>query len=60
MTNLIRISQINKIPNFPLKASTCYKWVHTRKHLELFVRLGGGVYINLDKLDEIIRKGGTR
>jgi hypothetical protein len=60
MTNLIRISQINKTPGFPLKASTLYKWIHLRKHPELFVKLGGSQYVNLDKLDEIIRKGGTK
>ncbi|MGO8945887.1 MAG: hypothetical protein ACLQJ7_19730 [Syntrophobacteraceae bacterium] len=60
MTNLIRISQIDKTPGFPLKASTFYKWIHLRRHPELFVRLGGAVYVNLDRLDEVIRKGGTR
>ena len=60
MMNLLRISKIDKTPGFPLKASTLYKWVHTRKHPELFVRLGGAVYVNLDRLDEAIRKGGTK
>ncbi len=40
--NLIRLSKVNKTPNFPLRASTLYKWVHVKKHPELFVRLGGG------------------
>ncbi|MGA2223743.1 MAG: hypothetical protein ABSH41_04785 [Syntrophobacteraceae bacterium] len=60
MTNLLRISKINSTPNFPIRASTAYKWIHTKKHPELFVRLGGAVYVNLDRLDEVIRKGGTR
>jgi len=60
MTNLLRVSRVNDRPDFPLRASTLYKWIHTRKHKELFVRLGGGVYVNLDKLDAIIAKGGTK
>ena len=51
MTNLLRVSRVNDRPDFPLRASTLYKWIHTKKHQELFVRLGGGVYVNLDKLD---------
>jgi hypothetical protein len=60
MTNLLRVSKVNETPGFPLRASTLYKWLHIRKHPELFTRLGGAVYVNLDKLDEVIRKGGTR
>jgi hypothetical protein len=60
MTNLLRISKVNGTPGFPLRASTLYKWVHIRKHPEIFTRLGGAVYVNLDKFDELIGKGGTR
>jgi hypothetical protein len=59
-TNLIRISRVNDTPGFPLRASTLYKWVHVRKHPELFVRLGGAVFVNIDRLNELISKGGTR
>ncbi len=60
MTNLLRVSRVNDRPDFPLRASTLYKWIHKQRHPELFVRLGGAVYVNLDKLDEVIRKGGTK
>jgi hypothetical protein len=60
MSNLIRISRVNEVPGFPLRASTLYKWVHVKKHPELFVRLGGAVFVNVNKLDELIAKGGTR
>lgn len=60
MANLLRLSKVNDTPGFPLRASTLYKWVHLRKHKELFVRLGGGVFVNLDKLDALIAKGGSR
>lgn len=60
MTNLIRISKVDKTPNFPLKGSTLYKWLHLRKHEELFVRLGGAVFVNVDELNALIAKGGSR
>ena len=60
MANLLRLSKVNETPGFPLRASTLYKWVHVKKHPELFVRLGGAVYVNLDKLDAVISKGGTK
>ncbi|MGO9687736.1 MAG: hypothetical protein ACLP2X_04185 [Syntrophobacteraceae bacterium] len=59
MANLLRVSHASRTSNFPLKSSTLYKWLHVKKHPELFVRLGGAVYVNLDKLDAIIAKGGT-
>lgn len=59
MTNLLRVSKVNEAPGFPLRKSTLYKWLHCGKHPELFVRLGGAVYVNLDKFDELIQNGGT-
>ncbi len=59
MTNLLRISKVDERPGFPLKKSTLYKWLRCGKCPELFVRLGGAAYVNLDKLDELIRNGGT-
>ena len=58
--NLLRISKVNDTPGFPLRASTLYKWIHVRKHPELFVKLGGAVFVNLTKLDAFIASGGTR
>ena len=60
MGNLLRISKVNKTPGFPLRASTLYKWLHCRPHPELFVRLGGAVFVNLDKLNQMIEAGGTQ
>lgn len=59
MANLLRVSKANETPGFPLRSSTLYKWLHTKRNPELFVRLGGAVYVNLDKLDAIVAKGGT-
>ncbi|MGC8490189.1 MAG: hypothetical protein ACP5SH_00480 [Syntrophobacteraceae bacterium] len=60
MANLLRLAKVNETPGFPLRASTLYKWKHLGKHKELFVQLGGGVFVNLDKLDAVIAKGGTK
>ena len=60
MANLLRLSKVNETPGFPLRASTLYKWVHVKKYPELFVRLGGAVYVNLDKLDSMVAEGGTK
>ncbi|HIJ75349.1 MAG TPA: hypothetical protein HPP81_01395 [Deltaproteobacteria bacterium] len=59
MTNLLRVSRVNDRPDFPLRASTLYNWLHVRKHPELFVQLGGPVYVNLDKPDTLVAKDGT-
>jgi hypothetical protein len=58
--NLLRLSKADQTTDFPLRTSTLYKWHHEKKCPELFVRLGGAVYVNLDKLDEVIGKGGTK
>jgi hypothetical protein len=55
VSNLVRISRAEGLP---LKKSTLYKWVHLKKHPELFVKLGGAVYVDLDALKDLSRKGG--
>ena len=57
MSNLVRVSRVNDNPGFPLRASTLYKWIHTRKHQEIFVRIGGSVNVDLDRLQALIEKG---
>ena len=59
MTNLLRVSKVDERQDFPLRKSTLYSWLHHGKHPELFVRLGGAAFVNLDVLDDLIRKGGT-
>jgi hypothetical protein len=52
--NLVRISQAGGLP---LKKSTLYKWKHLNKHPELFVKLGGAVYVDLDAFERFIEEG---
>jgi hypothetical protein len=52
--NLIRLS---KADSLPLRKSTLYKWKHLRKYPQLFVKLGGALFVDLNVLDEIIEAG---
>jgi len=57
--NLLRVSKVDETPMFPLRTSTLYRWNRKGKHTELFVKLGGALFVNIDKLEEVISKGGT-
>jgi len=57
MSNLLRLSKIDEIPGFPFRKSTLYKWVHVRKHPEIFVRIGGAVFLDLDAFNALVEKG---
>jgi hypothetical protein len=59
MDELLRISKVNQTKDFPIRSSTCYKWYHTKKHSELFCKLGGALFINVTRLKAMISNGGT-
>lgn len=52
--NLIRLA---KADSLPLCKSTFYKWKHLGKFPQLFVKLGGALFVDLNVLDEIIEAG---
>jgi hypothetical protein len=52
--NLIRLA---KADGLPLQKSTLYKWKHLGKYPQLFVKLGGALFVDLKALDEIIESG---
>lgn len=55
--NLVRVSKINSLPiQLPWKVSTIYKINHMNRYPGLFVKLGGGLYLDLDVLDRIIEE----
>jgi len=56
MSNLVRLSKINTIKDFPFRSSTLYKWHARRKYPELFTKIGGSVFVVLRILDEIVEK----
>jgi hypothetical protein len=56
MDNLIRLSKAAP-GTLPLTKSTLYKWKHLGKFPKMFVKLGGALFVDLDKLQEIIEAG---
>ncbi|MGO8761917.1 MAG: hypothetical protein ACLP2P_08465 [Desulfobaccales bacterium] len=50
-TNLCRIS---KADDLPFKKSTFYKWAHLRKYPQLFVKIGGALFVDLKALADLI------
>ena len=52
--NLCRIAQADDLP---FKKSTFYKWVHLGKHPQIFVKIGGAVFVDLNSLAELIEAG---
>lgn len=56
MKHLVRISKANE-QGLPIKRSTLYKWKHIKKYPHLFIKLGGAVFVDLDKLNELLEAG---
>jgi hypothetical protein len=54
--NLIRLSHI-KNGQLPVAKATLYKWRHLRKYPDLFVRLGGAVFLDTEFLERLIEAG---
>lgn len=56
--NLVRVSQADSMP-LPFKKSTAYKWHHLQKFPQLFVKLSGFLFIDLDELEKLfdLKKG---
>lgn len=51
MQNLVRVS---KADNLPFKKQTFYKWFHLGKYPEIFVKFGGSLFVDVDRLSEAI------
>jgi hypothetical protein len=49
--NLVRLC---KADSLPLCKSTLYKWRHLKKFPQLFIKLGGALFVDLNALEEII------
>jgi|UniRef100_A0A7C3WHF1 hypothetical protein len=55
MNNLVRISEIPRLAiRLPFKAQTFYKWWHLKRHPQIFVKLGGALFVDLDRLEQLI------
>jgi hypothetical protein len=53
MQNLVRVA---KADDLPFKKQTFYKWFHQKKHLEIFVKFGGALFVDLDRLAQAMDK----
>jgi hypothetical protein len=55
--NLLRVSRIPSDGSYYFARASFYKLHHLKKFPELFIKLGGGLFIDLDELDKIIEQG---
>ena len=51
--NLVRVS---KAISLPIARSTLYKWKHLGKFPQLFRKIGGMLFVDLDALDRVIEE----
>ena len=51
MKNLVRVS---KADGLLVKPQTFYKWHHIGKYPEIFVKLSGALFVDLDRLEKLI------
>ncbi len=60
MRNLIHVARLNETPGSPIRTSTAYKWNHVRRFPELFLHVGGKLFIDMDKLFAMAEAGKLR
>lgn len=57
--NLVRISKL-KADSTPFARATYYKWRHLGKFPEIFIKVGGGLFLDLDALQHVMESGRTK
>lgn len=55
MRNLVRVSQADTT-RLPVTSSTLYKWWHIKKYPDIFVKIGGALFVDLDSFDVLIEE----
>jgi hypothetical protein len=55
--DLIRVCKITPEDGLPYGKSCFYKWAHLGKHREIFVRFGGGLFIDRIALERAMEAG---
>lgn len=53
MQNLVRVS---KADGLPFKKQTFYKWWHLKKYPQIFIKLSGGLFIDIDALKRVMEE----
>jgi hypothetical protein len=56
MQNLVRVSKAN-IENLPVRGSTLYKWKHLNKNPQIFIKLGGFLFVDVEELYKLLESG---
>lgn len=59
MKDLARVSRARE-EGLPYKPATFYAWHYLGKYPEIFVKLGGGLFIDKKKLHEVIDRSRTQ
>jgi len=55
--NICRISELpKKYPDFPFSRSTLYKWKHTGRYPEIFIKISGTVLVDLDRFETLLEE----
>lgn len=55
--NLLRISKAKDHPRVPFTRAILYKFHHCGRFPTLFVKFGGGLFIDLDELERLLEAG---
>lgn len=58
--NWVQLSKLDVTPGCPIRTATAYKWVHCKRFPELFRRVGGKVFLDLDLLFKKAEAGELR
>jgi hypothetical protein len=53
---LKRVSKITEADGLPLAKTTFYKFFHMKRYPEIFVKFGGALFVDLDRLAQVIDK----
>ena len=56
MQNLVRVSKAN-IEKLPVRVSTLYKWKHLKKYPQLFIKVGGFLFVDVEALYKLFESG---
>ncbi len=60
MREWVQVSKLDETPGSPIRTSTGYKWHHCKRFPELFRRVGGKLFLDMDKLFEMAEAGKLR
>lgn len=54
--NLVRVSKANEC-GLPVKTSTLYGWVHRKRNLQIFRKIGRNLFVDMDELKKLVESG---